>query len=112
MPTVSPFRRVKQGVRAAVRLTPKSAQAGIDGLVARPGGMALKAKVREAPEKGRANDALLRLLAEEWGVPCSRLEIAAGESSRDKQVHIAGDTELVMRQLCGWLRRVGIEQKV
>ena len=86
MLTASPFRRVKLGVQVAFRLNPKSAQAGIDGLVARPGGMALKARLREAPEKGRANDALLRLLAEEWGVPYSRLEIAAGESSRDKLV--------------------------
>lgn len=110
MATASPFRCVKRGVQAAVRLTPKSANAGIDGVVARPGGMALKARVREAPEKGRANDALLRLLAEEWGVPYSSLEIAAGESSRDKLVHIAGDPEMVMMQLCGWLRRLGVDE--
>ena len=26
-------------------------------------------------------------------------------------VHIAGDPEMVMMQLCGWLRRLGVEQE-
>jgi uncharacterized protein YggU (UPF0235/DUF167 family) len=47
--------------------------------------------VRAPPEDGRANEALLRLLAREWRLPRRDLSIVAGAASRYKTVHVAGD---------------------
>ena len=69
----SPFQRVENGVVVSVRLTPKASCASIEGIAETPGGgHALRVKVTAAPEKGRANAALLKLLAEAWGVAPSR----------------------------------------
>lgn len=51
-----------------------------------PGG--LKAEVTAAPEKGRANAAVLALVAKALGVPKTRLTIVSGAASRSKRVRI------------------------
>jgi hypothetical protein len=53
-------------------------------------GDALKVSVSAPPEKGRANAALLELLARELEVPKSRLSVCSGSLSRDKVVRIEG----------------------
>lgn len=53
----------------------------------------LKVAVTQAPERGKANDAILKLLAKELGLKRSQLELAAGETSRRKVVRIV-DSEL------------------
>jgi uncharacterized protein len=45
-----------------------------------------KVRVAAAPERGRANDELLRHLAERLDLPCDRLEIVSGAGSRLKTV--------------------------
>jgi uncharacterized protein YggU (UPF0235/DUF167 family) len=47
-------------------------------------GGALKLAVAAPPERGRANAEALRYLAAELGLPATRLELLAGELSRDK----------------------------
>jgi uncharacterized protein YggU (UPF0235/DUF167 family) len=42
---------------------------------------------------GRANEAVLKLLAKALGVPASACRLAAGATSRWKRVHVAGDPE-------------------
>jgi uncharacterized protein (TIGR00251 family) len=44
----------------------------------------------EPPEKGRANRAVVRLLAEHLGLSPSRVTIVAGHASRSKIVHVHG----------------------
>jgi len=53
-------------------------------------GEAWKVRVAAPPERGRANDALLKLLAETLGVPRAELELVAGGSGRDKIVELRG----------------------
>ena len=53
-------------------------------------GSALRVKVRARPEKGRANEAVLRLLADLLGVPAQSLAIVRGATSRDKVVAVDG----------------------
>lgn len=48
----------------------------------------LKVKIAASPEKGRANDQLIELLAKEFGVAKSRVEILHGLKSRNKVVRI------------------------
>jgi uncharacterized protein YggU (UPF0235/DUF167 family) len=47
-------------------------------------------RVAAPPERGKANDAVLALLAEALDVPRSSLSIVSGEGSRDKVVELAG----------------------
>jgi len=53
---------------------------------------ALKVSVAAPPEKGKANKALIRLLAERFGVGRSDVTIVRGEHSRRKVVRVAGAT--------------------
>jgi uncharacterized protein (TIGR00251 family) len=53
-------------------------------------GDAWKVRVSAPPEDGRANDALLSLLAKQLDLPRRSLEIVSGKSGRDKVVRMAG----------------------
>lgn len=46
-------------------------------------------KVRAKPEDGKANEAVLELLARALGVATSRLQLLRGATGRDKQVRIS-----------------------
>ena len=50
-------------------------------------------RVTAAPEAGKANDALLELLADTLELPRRDLELTAGKSTRDKVVALQGLTE-------------------
>lgn len=52
----------------------------------------IQIKVRAAPEKGKANRAVIELLARKLGVPRSTISVVRGESSRDKWLEITGLT--------------------
>ena len=47
-------------------------------------------KVKEPPEKGRANQAVVRLLAKHFGVPQSQLKILSGFKCRSKVISVEG----------------------
>ena len=49
-----------------------------------------KVRVTATPEGGKANDAVLRLLAERVGLPQVNLKLVSGPSSRDKIVELTG----------------------
>jgi uncharacterized protein (TIGR00251 family) len=50
----------------------------------------LKVKIAAVPEKGKANAALCRFLAEHFGVPARDVQILSGQTSPIKRVRIAG----------------------
>jgi uncharacterized protein (TIGR00251 family) len=88
---------VADGVRLAVRLTPKSSRDQIEGLAAtRDGRPALAVKVRAVPEKGAANAALLRLLADALHMAPGRLSLVGGPRDRHKTVLVAGDPAILL----------------
>ena len=95
-----PWRATSDGVVVACRLTPKGGRDAIDGVARLSDGTAvLRARVRCAPEDGRANDALCALLAARLGQPASRVRLIAGGKSRLKQVAIGGDPEALIARL-------------
>lgn len=47
-------------------------------------------RVVAAPERGRANDAVVALLAETLSLPREDVTVVAGATSRDKVVELAG----------------------
>lgn len=73
-------------VRFAVRLTPRAAAEGVDGVV----DGVLRAKVGAPAVEGAANQALIRLLADELGVARRDVRIVAGASSRQKLIVVEG----------------------
>ncbi len=92
------------GVAVAIRLTPKASVSRIDGLsAAQDGGTALRARVTAAPENGKANAALIKLLAKTWKLPKTSMSIAAGAKDRRKTVHVAGDPKILLPHLQHWL---------
>ncbi|HHT9131442.1 MAG TPA: DUF167 domain-containing protein [Candidatus Tripitaka californicus] len=50
----------------------------------------LKVRITAPPEKGKANEAIVRLLAEKLGLKKSAIRVISGETSRDKRVLIRG----------------------
>lgn len=64
-------------------------------------GEALKLSVTAPPDKGKANRAVIELLAEALDLPASAIEIVGGAGSRDKTVRIEGDPAAVAALLDG-----------
>jgi uncharacterized protein (TIGR00251 family) len=88
------------GCRLLVRLTPKSSRDAIEEIdILADGRSCLKARVRAVPEKGKANQALLKLLAGKLGLPISALAISSGSASRLKTIHVAASPADISRKL-------------
>ena len=100
-----PFRPAAGGVTVAVRLTPRAsrnAMAGIGAGLSSGAGReqaVLKVMVTAVPDSGRANEALVRLLAKQWKVPGSAITLVAGATDRNKILHVAGDPADLMTRL-------------
>ena len=89
-----------EGVRIAVRLTPKGGRDAIEGWAAAADGRwHLKARVAVPPESGKANAALIALLAKTLGVAKSKVEITGGETARLKQVDVCGHADYLQARL-------------
>jgi len=73
-------------VRFAVRLTPRSAVERVETVV----DGVLKVRVMAPAVEGAANNALVRLLAEELGVTRRDVRIVAGATGRQKLVVVDG----------------------
>jgi hypothetical protein len=80
-------------VRLRVHVTPGAREEQIVGWH----GGSLRVKVRARAEKGRANQAVLRLLARRLGVAPADLSIVHGAASRDKLVEVEGLNEEELR---------------
>ena len=70
-----------------VKIVPNASRNEVIGWL--EGGV-LKVKVQAPPEGGRANKALIGLLAGELGLPKNRVTIQSGETSRHKRIAVAG----------------------
>lgn len=87
-----PLEESARGVRLFVRLTPKASRNAVQGVAPdADGGRVLKVAVTAVPENGKANQALVKLLAKVWKLPKSALTITAGATDRRKTLLIEGD---------------------
>ncbi|QND48630.1 DUF167 domain-containing protein [Rhizobium lusitanum] len=87
-------------VRLSVRLTPNGGRDAVDGIETGADGEAyLKARVSAVPEKGKANKALIALLAKSIGMPKSSLNLISGDTARKKILRIDGDPEDLIGRL-------------
>lgn len=98
------LRPVPQGVMLRLRVTPRGRADRIEGRGQDASGAPhLRLRVSAAADKGKANDAVLKLLAKVWRLPRSTLAITAGETGRTKQVTVSGDTAALLEKLSAWL---------
>ena len=98
-PPSSPFTPVSDGIRLAVRLTPRAGRKRIEGLRDTPNGTVAAIAVSEPPEDGKANAALESLLAKALRLPKSAVRVTQGGKSRNKTVMIDGNPEDLMTKL-------------
>ena len=85
------------GVLLPVRAHPGARSAGIRG--EQDG--ALKVSVTQAPEKGKANKAILELLAKQLRLRKSQLELVSGETSQQKRFLVRDITADELQQRIG-----------
>jgi uncharacterized protein len=74
------------GSRLSVRAAPGSKRSSVEG----PYGDSLRIRLAAPPREGKANRALVDLLATLLGLPRRRVELVSGSSSRDKGVRVVG----------------------
>lgn len=86
------FRLTATGLELFVRLTPRGGADRIDGGVSDASGATrLAARVRAAPEKGAANEALVKLVAKSFDVATRSVAVTAGHTARTKTLTISGE---------------------
>lgn len=87
---------VPGGARLALRVSPKASANKVAG---EQNGR-LRVRVTAAPEDGKANAAVTKLLAKRLGVGRTSVAVTSGATTRDKTVEVAGvSAEEVAREL-------------
>jgi uncharacterized protein len=82
--------------RVRLRVSPGATRAGVVGRH----GDAWKVRVTAPAEAGRANEAVVRLLADTLALPRTSVTLVSGHSARDKIVELAGvEPEDIERRL-------------
>ena len=80
------FRRNGDVLTLTLHVQPGAKRTEVAGLH----GEALKIRLAAPPVEGRANEALLKFIADFFGVPLRQVELKQGGQSRHKVVAIAG----------------------
>jgi uncharacterized protein (TIGR00251 family) len=89
---MEPWRSSADGVRVALRVTPRGGRDDVDGIEQLSDGRSvLKVRVRAVADGGEANRAVLALLAKSLGVPKASVTLLSGATSRLKQIAVEGD---------------------
>lgn len=103
------YETTPQGLRLRIRLTPSGRKDGIDGVMqdANASGV-LKASVTKPPEGGKANQALIKMLAKEWKLAKSSIEVIQGLTSRNKIILISGDAATLYTHIDDWAQDKGL----
>ncbi len=100
-----PFSAAPGGLRLAIRLTPKAASDRIVGVIEDGrGGWALKAAVTAPPVDGKANEAVVRLIARHFKLRPKDLAVTSGAADRSKVIAVAGDPTMLAAALTEGLR--------
>ncbi|MGB0747817.1 MAG: DUF167 domain-containing protein [Magnetospiraceae bacterium] len=80
-----PFRQQDAGLQLLIRVTPRANKNKINGLrVGGDGRTRLLVSVTAPPEGGKANAAVIKLLAKTWRLPKTAISVLAGATDRDK----------------------------
>jgi len=95
-----PYRLNKSTIVVALRVTPNAANNEIAGVEIRDDGKAvLRIRVNAVADKGKANKAVIALLAKNLRLPKSAFSIISGQTARLKSIAIAGEPEEIAARL-------------
>ncbi len=97
----------RDGARLRLKVRPQARRDAIDGVVPDIDGEALAVSVTAAPEDGKANDAVIALLAKNWNLPRGAFAVTSGATSRRKSLRIAGDPDAIAAVIETWLASRG-----
>jgi uncharacterized protein YggU (UPF0235/DUF167 family) len=92
------LRRTAAGVTIDLRAQPRARRSGLDCR-----GGVLKAAVTAPAEDGKANAAVIDLLAKAWRLPKSAFTVTRGAAGRDKVLSIAGEPDLLAGRIVEWV---------
>ena len=92
-------RRTAAGVTIEVRAQPRARRTALECA-----GGALRAQVTAPAEDGKANAAVIELMAATWKLPKSAFAVTRGATSRDKVLSIAGEPALLAARITDWVR--------
>lgn len=88
------FSMTGTGLLLRLRVTPNAGRAGIEGAEIRDdGAQVLRVRVQAVPDKGKANAAVILLIAAALDVPKSAIALVSGQTSRFKVLAVRGDAE-------------------
>lgn len=88
------FTTTATGLLLRLRVTPNAGRDGIEGAEIRDDGTeVLRVRVSAVPDRGKANAAVIMLIAAALGVPKSAIAVVSGEASRFKLLAVRGDAE-------------------
>lgn len=94
------WRATAEGCELRLRVTPNAGADRIDGIEIRDDGNAvLRIRVRAVPDRGKANAAVIALLAKTLGIPRSSITLVSGETASLKTVRIGGDGARLAAQM-------------
>jgi uncharacterized protein len=94
------LRHGPSGVTVDLRVQPRARRAALETADG-----ALKAAVTAPPEDGKANAAVIALLAEHWRLPKSSFDVIKGQTARAKTVRVAGEPAAIDERVREWLQR-------
>jgi uncharacterized protein (TIGR00251 family) len=80
------YREEPDGVTLFVKAQPRANANEVVGVH----GPELRVKVTAPPVDSAANEALVRFLAEELGLPCNQVQLVRGASARHKAIKVVG----------------------
>ena len=93
------------GLRLAVRLTPRAGRDAARGVTEEADGRpVLRLRIAAPPVDGAANKALIGFLAKRLGIPARDISLLSGETGRAKLVLLKGDGAALARRVEDWLR--------
>lgn len=88
---------------AAVKVAPKARHTAVEDSGEEPDGtIFMRVAVTAAPDGGKANAAVIKLLAKAWGVAKSHISVASGATARRKTLHVAGNPDELLTALDAW----------
>jgi hypothetical protein len=96
------LRRNANGVTVELRVQPRARRRALE---AAAGG--LKASVTAPPDDGKANDAVISLLSQEWRLPKSAFAVLKGATARNKTVSVAGEPAQLATRIGDWFQAHG-----
>ncbi|QJE71722.1 DUF167 domain-containing protein [Aerophototrophica crusticola] len=103
-----PLEPAADGVRLFLKVTPKASRDRVQGVAeGADGRQVVKVTVTAVPEAGKANAAVIALLAKAWGVPKSSIAVVAGGTDRSKVLFVDGDPRDLSARLSAWLAGLG-----